>query len=278
MVRELSVALLMGVVCGCLASLFAFAFGHDPAIGLALGLVVGFTLSPGAKTKSPPPRSKVSPKAPVASQAARQTLARGHAHRALALAAQKRWLEARVHAAAALRWHGEAALLQQATNFQEAHNDNLKTIAFADGLWVMFDYNRGYAPDIESSGCMDLFRLPKFSRDLFRSQRPPDEDLPVADSGPMVFIASYWTPESSTDVRVFSNCDEVELRLNGTLVERRGPDEDRLSTHIKHPPFTFQLNRFEPGALEAIAGGWPQRDLRALLPDAWLEAHPRARR
>ncbi len=151
-----------------------------------------------------------------------------------------------------LRWHGEAALLQQATNFQEAHNDNLKTIAFADGLWVMFDYNRGYAPDIESSGCMDLFRLPKFSRELFRSQRPADELLAAAESGPTVFIASYWTPESSTDVRVFSNCDEVELRLNGTLVERRGPDEDRLSTHIKRPPLTFQLKRFEPGVLEAI--------------------------
>jgi beta-galactosidase len=151
-----------------------------------------------------------------------------------------------------LRWHGEAALLQQATNFQEAHNDNLKTIAFADGLWVMFDYNRGYAPDIESSGCMDLFRLPKFSRELFRSQRPADQLLRASESGPMVFIASYWTPESSTDVRVFSNCDEVELRLNGTLLERRSPDSDRLSTHIKHPPLTFQLKRFEPGVLEAI--------------------------
>ena len=72
-----------------------------------------------------------------------------------------------------LRWQGERALLQQATNFQEAHNDNLGTIAFADGLWVMYDYNRGYAPDVESSGCMDLFRLPKFSYHFFRSQRPP---------------------------------------------------------------------------------------------------------
>ncbi len=151
-----------------------------------------------------------------------------------------------------LRWHGEAALLQQATNFQEAHNDNRKTIAFADGLWVMFDYNRGYAPDIESSGCMDLFRLPKFSRAFFRSQRPAGELLAHAGSGPMIFIASYWTSASSPDVRVFSNCEEVTLRLNGEVIARQPPDGDRLSTHLTHPPFTFRLGRFRAGELEAI--------------------------
>jgi len=151
-----------------------------------------------------------------------------------------------------LRWHGEAALLQQAANFQEAHNDNRKTIAFADGLWVMFDYNRGYAPDIESSGCMDLFRLPKFSRAFFRSQRPADEDLRGAESGPMVFIASYWNRRSSPTVRVFSNCDEVALSLNHELGERRRPDTDRTSTHLAHPPFTFDRGEFQPGTLEAI--------------------------
>ncbi len=151
-----------------------------------------------------------------------------------------------------LRWHGERALLQQATNFQEAHNDNRKTIAFADGLWVMFDYNRGYAPDIESSGCMDLFRLPKFSYHFFRSQRDAAERYPGLASGPMVFIASYWTPDSPTDVRVFSNCDEVALSVGGRLVARQRPDADRLSTHLAHPPFTFRLERFEPGLLEAV--------------------------
>lgn len=151
-----------------------------------------------------------------------------------------------------LRSHGERRMLQQATNFQEAHNDNRKTLAFADGLWVMYDYNRGYAPDLESSGCMDLFRLPKLSRHFFRSQRDAGERLPVAESGPVAFIASFWTPDSDTDVRVFSNCDEVELRLNGASLGRRPPDADRLSTHLAHPPFTFRVGRFEAGTLEAV--------------------------
>jgi beta-galactosidase len=144
-----------------------------------------------------------------------------------------------------LRWQGERALLQQATNFQEAHNDNLDTVAFADGLWVMFDYNRGYAPDVESSGCMDLFRVPKFSYHFFRSQRPPS-------AGPMVWIASHWVPASSPAVRVFSNCEEVGLSLDGRLLERRGPDRDRLSTRLAHPPFTFPTGGFRPGRLEAV--------------------------
>ncbi len=146
-----------------------------------------------------------------------------------------------------LRWHGEARLLQQATNFQEAHNDNRKTTAFADGLWVMFDYNRGYAPDIESSGCADLFRLPKPSYHFFRSQRDATEP-----AGPMVHIA--WTGEHSTprSVRVFSNSDEVELLVDGRLIGRQRPDRDRLSTHLAHPPFTFTLAGGAVGAIEAV--------------------------
>lgn len=151
-----------------------------------------------------------------------------------------------------LRWQGERALLQQAANFQEAHNDNRATIAFADGLWVMYDYNRGYSPDIESSGCMDIFRLPKFSYHFFRSQRPATERLPGAASGPMVFIASDWTSASATDVRVYSNCDEVALLLDGHLLERTRPDQNRMSTRLPHPPFTFRTGGFRPGTLEAV--------------------------
>jgi beta-galactosidase len=151
-----------------------------------------------------------------------------------------------------LRGDGELRLLQQAMNFQEAHNDNRKTPAFADGVWVMYDYNRGYADDIESSGVMDIFRLPKFGYWFFRSQRDINEIVAGQPVGPMVFIANHWTPESPLEVRVFSNCEEVVLQLNGKVLERRRADTSRISTHLKHAPFMFNIEQFEPGTLCAV--------------------------
>ena len=169
-----------------------------------------------------------------------------------------------------LRWHGETRSLQQATNFQEAHNDNRKTIAFGDGLWVMFDYNRGYAPDIESSGCADLFRVPKLSYQFFRSQRDATERSTKYASGPMVFIASHWTAGSPLAVRVFSNAEQVELTLNGAALARQYPDRGRLSTNLAHAPFTFALPQFVAGTLVATAfiGGGAVATHRVKTPEA----------
>ena len=148
---------------------------------------------------------------------------------------------------------GEARLLQQARNIQEAHNDNLTIPAFADGYWVMFDYNRGYADDIEASGIMSLHRLPKYSYYFYQSQRSPEIVSNAFSSGPMVFIASEWNQDSSRVVRVFSNADEVEIWLNGRLLARQKPTENKYSTHLPYPPFEFTLKQFEPGTLHAKA-------------------------
>ncbi|WP_407676469.1 glycoside hydrolase family 2 TIM barrel-domain containing protein [Povalibacter uvarum] len=147
---------------------------------------------------------------------------------------------------------GEARLLQQALNNQEAHNDNFSTPAFADAYWVMFDYNRGYAEDLEASGVMSLERLPKFNYQFFRTQRAADEVSPRFEAGPAVFIASYWLPDSSTRVRVFGNVDEVQLFLNGRSVARQRPDRDRVSDRLRHPPFTFDVGKYEAGTLDAV--------------------------
>jgi len=143
------------------------------------------------------------------------------------------------------RGSGEKRLLQQARNLQESHNDNLSTHAFADGYWVMFDYNRGYSDDLEFSGILDIFRLPKYGAWFYRSQLDPSVEN-------VLFIASEWQPGVSEGVRVFSNAEEVELYLNGELVERRKPDTDAISGNLNHPPFSFGVNCTESSVLEAI--------------------------
>ncbi len=143
------------------------------------------------------------------------------------------------------RGFGEARLLNQLKNIQESHNDNFTTPAFADSYWVMYDYNRGYHPDIELSGVSDIFRIEKLAYYFYKSQRHPSKEL-------VLNIASFWTEKSPTDVKVLSNCDEVALYLNDQLIAKQKPDTDKNSTHLSHPPFTFKMEKYEPGTLKAI--------------------------
>jgi beta-galactosidase len=152
-----------------------------------------------------------------------------------------------------LRSNGEKRLLQQAYNFQEAANSNRKgTQTIGEANWVMFDYNRGYSNDLESSGISDIFRIPKFAYHFYQSQRDANIALDKKlVSGPMVQIANYWTKNSPLDVTVYSNCDEVSLYLNDVLVDRQKPTINQNNDELKHAPFIFKVEKFIPGTLRA---------------------------
>jgi len=141
---------------------------------------------------------------------------------------------------------GEADMLQQAWNHQESHhlNRGLSNMC-GDGVWVGMDY-MAYP-----SGVLDKFRLPKFSCYFWQSQRDPNLIIPGIDSGPMVYIANYWTSSSPTDVRVYSNCDQVKLYINDVLQDTRNPDTSEPTANLLHPPFTFASLTWQSGELKA---------------------------
>lgn len=110
------------------------------------------------------------------------------------------------------RGDGVKALLGQAWNFQWTFNRVLATPGVVAGNdWCFFDYNRGCTPRIESSGSVDIFRVPKPKFHFFRSQNCDE---------PMVYAV-----RDESKVVVFSNCEEIELRIGGAVFARRSPDD-----------------------------------------------------
>ncbi len=105
-------------------------------------------------------------------------------------------------------------------------------------LWHSFDHQRGYHPDPFYGGIMDAFRQPKYSYQMFRSQRPAEAAERPYETGPMVFIAHEMTPFSPKDVTVYSNCQEVRLTFckDGKIQTYHRPQN---ASGMKSPVITF---------------------------------------
>ncbi|WP_339248170.1 discoidin domain-containing protein [Paenibacillus sp. FSL F4-0243] len=116
-------------------------------------------------------------------------------------------------------------------------------------VWSFSDNNRGMDSDPAYSGLVDLDRYPKFNYYFFQSQRNPDVKLSGIDSGPMVYIANYWTPSSSRNVTVTSNTQQIKLYLNNKLIDTRSPDSGLK--YVAHPTFTFNNVPWSAGTLRA---------------------------
>ena len=164
------------------------------------------------------------------------------------------------------RGHGDRALVQNAWNAQWSHNRYRAYYPHTAGqaVWSMHDYNRGCADNICLSGVADIFRLPKFSLNYFRTQVPAGSFTPSGAMPHEVHLCTHWLPGSADTVMVYGNVDEVALLLNGREVARRradnGPTAARYvsapdggnSANIDFPPFTFFGIKWEEGELKAV--------------------------
>lgn len=119
-------------------------------------------------------------------------------------------------------------------------------------LWAMFDFasdgrDEGSNPGVNDKGLVTEDR--QIKKDVFffyRANWNPD---------PLVYIASRrMTPRklATTEVKVYSNCDEVELLVNGESIGQAKPDEIKI---CRWPNVTLSpgLNKIE--AVGTSGGG-----------------------
>ncbi len=128
--------------------------------------------------------------------------------------------------------------------------------------WCAFDYNTdsnfGSGSNVCFHGVMDMFRKPKFAGHFYKSQLSPDQQLVLEFASYVVhgspehteIIAQdnvhkeFYPKDLVAPLILFSNCDEVELFVNGESLGRRTPLFEEYP-HLVHPPFRFEQRPYK---------------------------------
>ncbi|GEC72499.1 beta-galactosidase [Flavobacterium flevense] len=116
--------------------------------------------------------------------------------------------------------------------------------------WLGADYNH-LQPDVDDSqwkrdymttyGILSGYRLPKPVYKWYQSE---------LIANPIVHIADE-TASKNGKIRVFSNCQMVELYHNNKLIAKQYPDNESTKSNLNHPSFIFNYN-WKTGTLKAI--------------------------
>ena len=138
----------------------------------------------------------------------------------------------------------EQELLAQSQGLSAMYNDIVPRY-WSGTVCTMFD-------EETSNGVMSANRMPKFAYYFSQSQREIDAEELRAFADPVCVIASYWIPGQSKGVRIYSNCHQVELFVDGVSVGRRSPEMSPSSVNLPHPSFYFDVNCTKPGTLKAF--------------------------
>ena len=126
---------------------------------------------------------------------------------------------------------------------------------FGMAIWTAHAYYSFHPPKASQvnrtrGGIMSIFRVPGGTYYRYKSELTTE---------PMVYIQDAWS-EGVERLRVFSNCDEVELVVNGVSLGKRTPDADEEIAALDHPGFTFPVS-WEDG--EVVAKGWKDGKVQA---------------
>ncbi|WP_282134259.1 glycoside hydrolase family 2 protein [Seonamhaeicola maritimus] len=95
--------------------------------------------------------------------------------------------------------------------------------------------------DRTRSGMMTIFRDPRPYLEWYKAEMLEE---------PFINIQEEWVPDAK-EITVFSNANEVELTLNGKLIERLKPSNDTIYDGLDHAPFHFKNIDYNSGKLVA---------------------------
>ena len=130
---------------------------------------------------------------------------------------------------------------------------NLRTWMAGGVIWHQFDYDGetydAVVPHLVAFGVADAWRIPKEAYYFYRSQWSRQ---------PMVHIVGHWTwPQDegrAREVKVYSNCEEVELFLNGRSLGKKSRGD---SKGLANPPRIWTV-AYQSGTLRAVASAQGQ--------------------
>jgi beta-galactosidase len=153
---------------------------------------------------------------------------------------------------------GDVALQQnQALWHAEAHSKAAdKSLICGVIAWCAFDYGSliNSYNGVKCPGVADIFRIPKLGASFYQAQGDPK-------AGPVIMPNFYWdfgaqTPNGpGKNAAIFSNCDRLELFINGKKHATLHP-HSKNNPHLKHPPFFADLELKGAGNPELRIDGY----------------------
>ncbi len=132
----------------------------------------------------------------------------------------------------------DVALQQaQAVRHAQAHDRALGFPRCAGVIaWCAFDYGsliNSYRA-VKTPGVADVFRIPKLGASFYQAQMSPKVR-------PVIIPNFYWDGSGpGKDAAIFSNCERLEIFIDGKTVATAHPDRANYP-HIHYPPFLCDL-------------------------------------